>query len=126
MADYDLPAMINYVLQVTGQKQLFYVGHSQGTMIAFNGFADNPDLGNKIKAFFALAPVYTLNNATKIVNDAARIFYPLFKVSVIMIKSARALDLHNSSKSLRSCKSNNEEGNWKKKMADTSFLCISM
>ena len=89
MADYDLPAMINYVLQVTGQKQLFYVGHSQGTMIAFNGFADNPDLGKKIKAFFALAPVYTLNNATKIVKDAAQIFYPLFKVTVI--KSARAL-----------------------------------
>ncbi|XP_068744852.1 lipase member K-like [Montipora capricornis] len=79
MADYDLPAMINHVLQVTGQKQLFYVGHSQGTMIAFNGFADNPDLGKKVRAFFALAPVYTLNDATKIVKDAADILYPLVK-----------------------------------------------
>ncbi|XP_068744854.1 lipase member K-like [Montipora capricornis] len=79
MADYDLPAMINYVLQVTGQKQLFYVGHSQGTLIAFNGFADNPDLGKKVKAFFALAPVYTLNNATKIARDGAKIVYPLIK-----------------------------------------------
>ncbi|XP_068710633.1 lipase member K-like [Montipora foliosa] len=73
MADYDLPAMTDYVLQVTGQKQLFYVGHSQGTLIAFNGFADNPDLGKKVKAFFALAPVYTLNNATKIVRHGAKI-----------------------------------------------------
>ena len=81
MADYDLPAMINHVLQVTGQKQLFYVGHSQGTMIAFNGFADNPDLGKKVRAFFALAPVYTLNDATKIVKDAADLLYPLVKVS---------------------------------------------
>ena len=80
MAHFDLPAMINYVLQVTGQKQLFYVGHSQGTLIAFNGFADNPDLGKKIKAFFALAPVYTLNNVTKIAQDVAAILYPLVKV----------------------------------------------
>ena len=81
MADYDLPAMINYVLQVTGQKQLFYVGHSQGTLIAFNGFSDSIELGNKIKAFYALGPVYTLNNATKIIQDLAKYLYPLFKVS---------------------------------------------
>lgn len=80
MADYDLPAMINYVLHVTGQEQLFYVGHSQGTLIGFTGFSDNPDLGKKIKAFFALAPVYTLNNSSKIAKDAAKLLYPLVKV----------------------------------------------
>jgi len=79
MADYDLPAMINYVLNVTGQEQLFYVGHSQGTLIAFTGFSDNPALGNKIKAFIALAPVYTLNNATEIAKEGADILYPLVK-----------------------------------------------
>lgn len=81
MADYDLPAMINYVLNVTGQEQLFYVGHSQGTLIAFTGFSDNPALGNKIKAFIALAPVYTLNNATEIAKEGADILYPLVKVN---------------------------------------------
>ena len=81
MADYDLPAMTDYVLQVTGQKQLFYVGHSQGTLIAFNGFADNLDLGKKVKAFFALAPVYTLNNATKIVRHGAKIINRIVMVS---------------------------------------------
>ena len=80
MADYDLPAMINYVLHVTGQKQLFYVGHSQGTLIGFTGFSDNPELGKKIKAFFALAPVYTLNNSSKIAKDGAKLLYPLVKV----------------------------------------------
>lgn len=81
MAHYDLPAMINYALQVTGQEKLFYVGHSQGTLIAFNGFADNPALGNKIKAFFALAPIYTLNNSSEIAKGGAEIIYPLVKVT---------------------------------------------
>ncbi|XP_029197906.2 lipase member K-like [Acropora millepora] len=79
MADYDLPAMINYVLHVTGKKQLFYVGHSQGTMIAFNGFSNNLALGNKVKAFFALAPVYTLNNTTKVVKGLAEIMWSIVK-----------------------------------------------
>ena len=81
MADYDLPAMIDYVLNVTGQEQLYYVGHSQGTLIGFTGFSDNPVLGNKIKAFFALAPIYTLNNSTEIAREGAKILYPLVKVT---------------------------------------------
>lgn len=28
---YDLPATINYILQKTGQEQLYYVAYSQGT-----------------------------------------------------------------------------------------------
>ena len=81
MAAYDLPAMINYVLQVTGQEKVFYVGHSQGTLIAFNEFADNPALGNKIKAFFALAPIYTLNDSSEIAKGGAELIYPLVKVT---------------------------------------------
>jgi len=81
MADYDLPAMIDYVLQVTGQEKLYYVGHSQGTLIGFTGFSDNPVLGNKIKAFFALAPIYTLNNSTEIARGGAEILYPMVKVT---------------------------------------------
>lgn len=33
MAMYDLPAAIDFVLQKTGQKQLHYVGYSQGCTI---------------------------------------------------------------------------------------------
>ncbi|EDM13151.1 lipase-like, ab-hydrolase domain containing 2 (predicted) [Rattus norvegicus] len=60
MAKYDLPATINLILEKSGQKQLFYVGHSQGTTIAFIAFSTNPELAKKIRMFFALAPVVTV------------------------------------------------------------------
>uniref|UniRef100_A0A669QNQ0 Lipase n=1 Tax=Phasianus colchicus TaxID=9054 RepID=A0A669QNQ0_PHACC len=62
MAIYDLPAMINFVLQKTGQKQLYYVGYSQGATIAFIAFSSMPELAQKIKTFFALAPVVTMKH----------------------------------------------------------------
>jgi lysosomal acid lipase/cholesteryl ester hydrolase len=31
MGEYDLPALINKTLQVSGQEKLFYIGHSMGT-----------------------------------------------------------------------------------------------
>ncbi|NXE47825.1 LICH hydrolase, partial [Casuarius casuarius] len=57
MAKYDLPAIINFIEQKTGQKQLYYIGHSQGTTIAFAAFSTMPELAQKIKMYIALAPV---------------------------------------------------------------------
>ncbi|XP_034994244.1 lysosomal acid lipase/cholesteryl ester hydrolase-like [Zootoca vivipara] len=63
MAKYDLPAAIDYVLQKTGQEQLFYIGHSQGTTMAFIAFSTNPKLAAKIKLYIALGPVATVKHA---------------------------------------------------------------
>ncbi|NXO56290.1 LIPM Lipase, partial [Aramus guarauna] len=60
MAKYDLPEIINFVEQKTGQKQLYYISHSQGTTIAFIAFSTMPQLAQKIKMYFALAPVATV------------------------------------------------------------------
>ena len=62
MAKYDLPAMVDYVVRNTSQPQLYYVGHSQGTLIAFAAFPQNKALASKIKTFFALGPVITVKN----------------------------------------------------------------
>ena len=49
--------MLNYALKVSGQDQLSYVGHSQGTAMGFGGFSSMPELSAKVKLFVALAPV---------------------------------------------------------------------
>lgn len=33
MGKYDLPAAVYFILEKTGQKQLYYVGYSEGTAI---------------------------------------------------------------------------------------------
>lgn len=64
MAKYDLPAMVNYVLGVTGQAKLDYIAHSQGTLMAFAEFSQDLQFAQKIKKFFALGPVSTLGHIT--------------------------------------------------------------
>lgn len=64
MAKYDIPASVDFILKKTGQEQLFYVGHSQGTTMAFIAFSTLPKLAKKIKMFFALAPVATVKFST--------------------------------------------------------------
>jgi len=62
MVKYDLPTVINYVLNATGQKQLSYIGHSQGTLMGFAGF-DKPEIASKVNIFIALAPVAWVHNS---------------------------------------------------------------
>uniref|UniRef100_A0A8D0C2R8 AB hydrolase-1 domain-containing protein n=1 Tax=Salvator merianae TaxID=96440 RepID=A0A8D0C2R8_SALMN len=77
MAKYDLPALINFVLNKTGQQQLYYIGYSQGAGIGFIAFSTMPDLAQKVKMFFALAPVtrikYASSPAVKLLNLPERV-----------------------------------------------------
>ncbi|XP_020909772.1 gastric triacylglycerol lipase [Exaiptasia diaphana] len=86
MAKYDLPAMINYVINTTSQPYLYYAGHSQGTMIGFIEFGRNAELIKRVKAFYALAPVSTvtyMGGALKYLADLSpeiQFFFKLFGV----------------------------------------------
>eukprot|EP00111_Clytia_hemisphaerica_P020066 TCONS_00059161-protein len=62
MAKYDVPACINYIQRMSNASKINYVGHSQGTTMAFIEFSRNQDLAKKINKMVALAPVATVNN----------------------------------------------------------------
>ncbi|XP_049275323.1 gastric triacylglycerol lipase-like [Rhipicephalus sanguineus] len=59
MIEYDVPAMIDYVLRETGNSRLGYIGHSQGTLIMFGLLSSVPAYNDKVGLFVALAPVAT-------------------------------------------------------------------
>ena len=77
MAEYDIPVMLEHALKVSGQTQLFYIGHSQGTLVGFTGFSVNPELAKKVKLFIALAPVFYLNHTAAILRDLAFTLNPI-------------------------------------------------
>lgn len=54
---HDLPAMIDYIVKTTGEKKIFYLGHSQGTTAFWVMASERPEYQDKIRAMFALAPV---------------------------------------------------------------------
>nr|CAD7265973.1 unnamed protein product [Timema shepardi] len=56
MGLYDLSATINYILSVTGEKRLFYIGVSMGTTIFYVLTSSRPEYNSKIRAMFSLAP----------------------------------------------------------------------
>ena len=62
MAKYDLPTVVDFVTLNTGVDKIHYVGHSQGTLIAFTGFSQNKDLASKIEHFYALAPILSVGD----------------------------------------------------------------
>jgi pimeloyl-ACP methyl ester carboxylesterase len=69
--------MLDYVLNITGKDKLFYVGHSQGTVMGFAGFTFNQTLAQHIQGFFALAPVATVQHVKGLFELIADISKPL-------------------------------------------------
>jgi pimeloyl-ACP methyl ester carboxylesterase len=65
-AMFDVPAIINYILNVTQKEKLAYIGHSQGTTIAFASTNLVPEIVNKISLFIGLAPVFIVKTITSI------------------------------------------------------------
>jgi len=65
MGLYDLPAEIDFILAKTGQSQLSYSGHSEGTTQMFIALTMNlPYYQEKVNLFIALAPIARLDHTT--------------------------------------------------------------
>lgn len=49
----DLPATVNYILKVSGQEQIYYIGHSQGTTIGSCSLRTIvPDITEQLSQFY--------------------------------------------------------------------------
>ena len=62
MGKYDIPAVINFIINTTGKSKLLYVGHSMGCAMFFIAMTYHPELNSKIELMFALGPAANLNN----------------------------------------------------------------
>lgn len=80
MGSSDLPAMLDFIREATGQDQVIHIGHSEGTMQGFIGY-QNQTTASKVKLFVALAPVAYIGDIT------SRFFQLLAKLDVATILS---------------------------------------
>ncbi|XP_072726585.1 lysosomal acid lipase/cholesteryl ester hydrolase-like [Ciconia boyciana] len=61
---YDIPAELYFIMNKTGQKYVYCVGHSEASTAGFVAFSTYPELAQRVKVFFALGPVATITHAT--------------------------------------------------------------
>lgn len=87
MGFYDIPALIDYVLNSTGEEDLFYVGHSLGTTVYFIMTSDRPEYNEKIRLSIMLAPVIYLSH---IFNPVARIVGEFVNVERVSSQNMKA------------------------------------
>ncbi|KAG0631120.1 hypothetical protein M758_1G228500 [Ceratodon purpureus] len=70
LAEYDLPAMLEFVMTTTGSK-VFYVGHSQGTIMGLASFSQ-PVVTDMLAAAALLSPITYLDHiSSNFINAAA-------------------------------------------------------
>lgn len=63
MGEYDIPAVVDFILEETRQKKLAYIGHSQGSTQMFYALATNQDFfKDKVSVFIALGPALYLRS----------------------------------------------------------------
>uniref|UniRef100_A0A182N6M1 Lipase 3 n=1 Tax=Anopheles dirus TaxID=7168 RepID=A0A182N6M1_9DIPT len=75
---YDVPALIDHVLSVTGHARLHYGGFSQGTMVLFVLLSERPEYNAKLIDMQAISPsVYMYRLEGRIVRTFVSLADPL-------------------------------------------------
>ncbi|KAH8354919.1 hypothetical protein KR093_001140 [Drosophila rubida] len=94
---YDLPAMLDKVLYSTGEEQLQYVGHSQGTTALFVLTSSIPLFKRRIRSAHLLAPVAWMGNME---SPLAKVAGPLFGQPNALIELFGSAEFLPSSKAM--------------------------
>lgn len=76
--EFDLPDTIEFVLELTNNTKLGYVGHSQGTLMMFGLLSERPAYADVVEPFVALAPVAYCSNTLSPVKYFS-VYTPLFQ-----------------------------------------------
>ncbi|KAJ6226688.1 sterol esterase tgl1 [Anaeramoeba flamelloides] len=84
---YDFPAMVDFVLNKTGQEKLNYFGFSQGSSQGFAAFSKFPGMNKKCNLFVALAPTAIVNKINTIPFKIVGIFPARFQRLIFGNKS---------------------------------------
>ncbi|KAK5577682.1 hypothetical protein RB653_002626 [Dictyostelium firmibasis] len=83
MGWYDLPSMVDYIIDTTGVQEVGYVGHSEGTMQAWISYSEIKGFDKKVPIYIGLGPVGNVSHITNValktmatyrVDDIFRIF----------------------------------------------------
>ncbi|XP_058986525.1 lipase 3-like [Musca domestica] len=70
----DIPTMIDYIIEKTGQRKIHYAGHSQGTTVYFVMLSERKEYNKKIKSAHMLAPCAFFEHGS---SAAFKVFRPL-------------------------------------------------
>lgn len=86
MGIHDLPFTINYVLEQTNKRDLFYVGISQGTTAMYALTSIMPEFNAKIKSYVHMCPIAFMSHAKfpvlKIIGHGMNLFKVCIWVSI--------------------------------------------
>lgn len=77
---YDIPALIDYILNKTGHTKLYYIGYSQGTTVFCVMASERPEYNDKVEGMISLAPVVYLANQKSPLIKCIVHFYRLMEV----------------------------------------------
>ncbi|GAM16909.1 hypothetical protein SAMD00019534_000840, partial [Acytostelium subglobosum LB1] len=67
---YDLPSIVDFIIDRTKLKSLTYIGFSQGTAQGWAALSTNTSLASKVDLFIALAPVATVKGFSNPMIDS--------------------------------------------------------
>lgn len=75
MGYYDLPSIIDHMLNVTKEKDIFYIGHSMGSTMFLVMASTRPEYNDKVKFMIALGPVGILQRFSTLTQN---VLVPLY------------------------------------------------
>lgn len=78
MGYYDVPAVIDYISNITNMQQVYLIGHSIGASVGLITCTLRPEYNTRIKLFMNLAPVtYNTNDLMPALRYTLSTFPPI-------------------------------------------------